>query len=336
MSAEHSSSLFDRRIIVVTGKGGTGKTTVSAALGLAAAQQGLSTLIVEVGAFEQIPTLITGQRENPVGYRGRVLRPRLRTMRIEPFAALAEYLGLQIGSQRLVERALRNRSLRQFLNGAPGWRELITLGKVWQLEQMQRSDGGPRYDLIILDAPATGHGLTFLDVPQVARAAVRSGPLARNAQRVEALIRDPERTHILPVSLAEELPVQETSELIERLRDKLKLQPDRIVVNAVAAPVPCSDPAELEKSLRSLSSPLPLRHLPQPGPLADAVAHLQARHHLNQGYLDQIADRTGLPLVVLPLLSQGVNGPSDLEILSAPWLERLRTAGAEPTGDCTE
>ena len=164
MTAEHSSFFLSRRIIIVTGKGGTGKTTVTAALGMAAAHQGLSTLLVEVGAFEQLPRLITGQREAPVGYAGRLLRPGIQAIRIEPFAALAEYLGMQIGSRMLVAQALRNRSLRQLLRGAPGWRELITLGKIWQLEQMQRSNGKPLYDLIVVDAPATGHGLTFLDL----------------------------------------------------------------------------------------------------------------------------------------------------------------------------
>jgi len=328
MTAESSSLFFSRRIIIVTGKGGTGKTTVTAALGWAAAHEGLSTLLVEVGAFEQLPRLITGQREAPVGYEGRLLRPGIQALRIEPFAALAEYLGMQLGSKRLVAQALRNRSLRQLLRGAPGWRELITLGKIWQLEQMQRPNGKPLYDLILVDAPATGHGLTFLDIPHVARSAVRSGPLARNARRVEELIQDPDRTQILPVSLAEELPAQETSELVERLRRDLGLDPDRVVVNAVAPPVPYPNPAELERSLRGLPKNLSLARLPQPDSLADAVAHVEARHHLNQTYLSEIASRTGLPLVVLPLLDQGVNGPADLEVLAPALSENSESQQA--------
>lgn len=329
MTAE-PSSFFTRRIIVVTGKGGTGKTTVSATLGLAAAHHGLSTLLVEVGAFEQLPRLITGRAEEPVGYRGRLLQPGIQAIRIEPFAALAEYLGLQIGSRRLVAQALRNRSLRQLLRGAPGWRELITLGKIWQLEQMEGPNGNPLYDLIIVDAPATGHGLTFLDIPHVARSAVQSGPLARNARRVEELIRDPKRTQILPVSLAEELPAQETGELVQRLRHDLGLVPDQVIVNAVAPPLPCPDPAELEQSLRRLQGDLPLTQLPQPESLADAVAHTSARHRLNQAYLIEIAERTGLPLVVLPLLDHGVNGPVELEALRPALIESGQGPGIVP------
>ena len=322
MAAEPSASLFKRRLLIVTGKGGTGKTTVAAALAQSAARQGLSTLSVEVGAFEQIPSLLTGRDEPAVGYTGRELQPGLRALRIEPFAALSEYLGLQIGSRRLVEQALKSRALRQLLSGAPGWRELITLGKTWQLEQMRKPDGRPLYDLIVVDAPATGHGLTFLDVPNVVQTAVRSGPLARNARRVEELIQDPERTQVLPVSLAEELPVQETTELVERLRGDLHLEFDRIVVNAITGPVPYPEPDLLERSLRDVSLPRPLSHLPEPSRIAEAIAHWRARSALNQRYAATLVRQTGLPILQLPLLEQGIEGPQDLELLGPALLDR--------------
>ncbi len=321
MAAEASASLLARRIVIVTGKGGTGKTTVSAALALAAAERGLSVLIAEVGLFEQVPALLLGHGAPPVGYEGRELRPRLRAMRIDPFSAVAEYLGLQIGSPRLVERTLRSRGLRQLMEGAPGWRELITLGKTWQLEQMRLADGRPRYDLIVMDAPATGHGLSFLDVPHVVRSAVRSGPLARNAERVETLMSDPDRTLVLPVSLAEELPAQETAELVERVRDDLGLWMDRVVVNAVAGPPPGDDPERLAGILRSLPSDVALGRLPPPGAIARAVDHLAARQRLNARYVDEIARRTGLPTLSLPVVAGGVTGPEALRRLAGPLLE---------------
>ena len=111
-----------------------------------------------------------------MGYKGRELRPGLTAMRIEPFAAMAEYLGLQLGlDASLVDVALRNKGLRQMLEGAPGWRELITLGKIWHLEQMEGADGGPLYDLIVVDAPATG---PWCDLPR--RAA--GGALGRSGR----------------------------------------------------------------------------------------------------------------------------------------------------------
>jgi anion-transporting ArsA/GET3 family ATPase len=331
MSAEATASLFDRRIVIVTGKGGTGKTTVSAALGLAAADRGLQVLIAEVGPFEQIPALLGGPDVELVGYAGRELRPGLHVMRIDPFAAVAEYIGMQIGSRRLVERALATRGLKQLLDGAPGWRELITLGKTWQLEQMRTATGAPRYDLIVMDAPATGHGLTFLDVPHVVRSAVRGGPLARNAEKVEALIRDPARTLVLPVSLAEELPTQETSELVARVREDLEMCMDRVVVNAVSPPPPVDDPDTLRDVLGDVATELALERLPSPPELARSVDHLTSRHRLNAHYVGEIASRTGLPSVPLPLIAGGVAGPEALRRLAEPLLVAPDRSG-RPTG----
>jgi len=337
MATEASAaSLLDRRIVVVTGKGGTGKTTVAAALALAAAEQGRRVLAAEVGPFEHLPALLTedsaGAAVEPVGYEGRTLRPGLHVMRLDPFAALAEYIGLQIGTTRLVERVLRNRALNQLLEGAPGWRELMILGKTWHMEQMRRSDGSPRYDLIVIDAPATGHGLTFLDVPHVARSAVKSGPLARNAERVESLMRDAERTLVLPVSLAEELPAQETAELVTRVREQLGMTVDRVVVNAVAEQPPGGDADALAGVLRALPPRLGLAHLPEPPVLAACVGHLAARHRLNARYLGEIESRTGLPTLRLPLIPTGVQDPGALRRLADPLLARPARVANEPAG----
>jgi hypothetical protein len=241
-------------------------------------------------------------------------------MRLDPFAALAEYIAMQVGSQRMVERLLRNRALKQLLDGAPGWRELVALGKTWHLEQLREPSGAPRYDLIVMDAPATGHGLTFLDVPHVARSAVRSGPLARKSEQVDALVRDPARTLVLPVSLAEELPAQETAELVARLRDDLGLPVDRVVVNAIAPPAPGEDPAGLSRLLDSLPETIGLERLPGPPTLARCVAHLDARHRLNAHYVEEIERRTGLPILRLPLLARGVPDAAALRSLIAPLL----------------
>ena len=225
-------SLLDRRLVVITGKGGTGKTTVAAALALAAAEAGRTVLAAEVGLDEHLPRLLDPDAA-PVGYAGRDLAPGLHAMRIDPYEALAEYLGLQLGLRGIVRRVLENRAFRQLMDASPGWRELITLGKIWHLEQMRDDRGRPRFDLIVVDAPATGHGLTFLDVPRVVGSAVRTGPLRRHASWVEGMIRDPERTALLPVALAEELPARETAELVARLRDEVGVAVDRVVVNAL-------------------------------------------------------------------------------------------------------
>lgn len=303
--------LLERRLVVVTGKGGTGKTTVAAALALAAAARGKRVLVAEVGLDEHLPALLDPDAA-PVGYAGRDLRPSLHAMRIDPYEALTEYLGLQIGLAGLVRRVLDNRAFRQLMDASPGWRELITLGKVWHLEQLRDDADAPRFDLIVVDAPATGHGLTFLDVPRVVGSAIRTGPLRRNAGLVEEMIRDPRQTLLLPVTLAEELPARETAELVTRLRDDVGVHVDRVVVNACAPdPFPPAVP-DLDARLARLPADLAIPGAPPPPVLAACASHLRARHLLNARWSAVVAETTRLPLVSLPRLRDGARGEAAL------------------------
>jgi anion-transporting ArsA/GET3 family ATPase len=249
-------------------------------------------------------------------------------MRIDPFDALTEYLALQIGVRPLVETVMRNQAFRKLRLASPGWRELITLGKIWHLEQMEEAPGQPRYDLIVVDAPATGHGVTFLDVPRVAISAVRAGALRQHTERVEALIEDPKRTVLLPVTLAEELPARETAELVERVRSDIGIAVDRVVVNGV---VPSPFPeglAHLDESLRRLPETTPLGALPPPSTLAACASYLRARHELNRGFVTEIARLTNLPIVLLPYLHRGIEGPSEIETLAGPLVGPPRVEAA--------
>jgi anion-transporting ArsA/GET3 family ATPase len=313
-------SLLDRRLVIVTGKGGTGKTSVAAALALAGARAGRRVLVAEVGRDEHASRLLA-PGAGLAGYAGREVRPGVTVMRIDPFEALGEYLGLQLKLRAAVDLVLRNKAFRQLMDAAPGWRELITLGKIWHLEQME-DRGRRRFDLIVVDAPATGHGLTFLDVPRVVVSAVQSGPLHRNAELVEEMIGDRERTVLLPVALAEELPARETTELVARVRRDLGIGVDRVVVNAlVGAPFP-RGLEDLDERLGRLPADAPLPGLPPAPVLAACAAHLRARHELNARYRDEIGRATGLPVVPLPYLPEGVRGPAQLERLAQALVER--------------
>lgn len=276
-------------------------------------------MVVEMGPKTQVPNLLNpGHAE--VGYEGAEILPGLHVMRADPFAALAEYLEIRIGMRPVVERLLEFEGFRQLMQAAPGWRELITLGKVWHLEQM-REAGAPRYDLLLVDAPATGHGVRFLDVPRVVASALRSGPLRANSLRVEALIADPARTLLLPVALAEELPVRETVELVERARDGLSIHVDRLVLNAVEpAPFP-TERNDLDERLASLPGDLQVQGLPPMATLSACARHLRRRHELNQHYATKLSHATGLPTIQLPYLAGGVRGPESLEKLLEPLAE---------------
>jgi anion-transporting ArsA/GET3 family ATPase len=315
-------SLLQRRLVIVTGKGGTGKTTVAAALAVAAAQRGLRVLVAEVGSDSQVPRLIDPNAP-AVGYEERAIAPRITAIRIDPYAALAEYLGLQIRVPGLVQRVVRNQAFHQLLQASPGWRELITLGKVWHLEQM-RDARAPRYDRIVVDAPATGHGVTLLDVPRVVVSTVRAGPLRHHTERVEALLADPQRTLLLPVSLAEELPCRETASLVERVRSGLSVHVDRVIVNGVHdAPFP-DTLADLPARLERLPESLAFEALPPPRALARCARYLHERHLLNRQYLGEIARSTRLPVVALPYLPDGVTGRDALSVLAAALVAEPR------------
>ncbi len=313
MAAEFARSLLSRRLVIVTGKGGTGKTTVSASLALAGAREGRRVLIVEVGRDEQVPRLFN-KNARPVGYAGRRIAPGITALRVDPLEALAEYLGIQIRVRSLVDLVLGNAAFRQLMSAAPGWRELITLGKVWQLEQMRDARGRFRFDLIIVDAPASGHSVTFLDAPRVVISAVRTGPLRRQAQDVEQMLTDPTRCAILPVALAEELPARETAELVERVATNVGVCVETIVVNDV---IPFPFPRGLEDLdgiLARLKDVTIVGRL-RTDVLAQCAAYMRARSELNHRYKAEIERTTNLPVTVLPHLPEGIRGVPDLETL---------------------
>ncbi len=310
------AALSKRRLLIVAGKGGTGRTTVAAALGLLTAGQGIDTVVIEVGETAFLPRLLSDDPAALEADGGRdpiPLAPHLFTLRIVPEVALIEYLELQLRVRRVVSAVVRNKGFRRMLDAAPGWRALITLGKLWYL-QSRMEDGGPRWPLLIVDGPATGHGVSFLSAPKVVLDTVRLGPLRRHTEGVQALLQDPQRTLVLPVALAEELPVSETLELCARMHE-LGMTVGPVIANAVE-----SGPQlpELESVLSALAGLAPAvdASLLDPELLRTCVEYRVRRASLQRGFLKQLEEGCGDSVVSLPYLVRAIEGPTSLDPLA--------------------
>src|SRR3954469_9085643 len=224
-------ALLDRRLVVVTGKGGTGKSTISAAVALAAARRGKKVLVCEVVAKERVADFFG---RPPSGTKIRELLPNLYSVHVRPREAMREYGVMILKYETIYKLAFENAAARYFLAAAPSLAEIVMLGKVWWHATQETERGRPRWDLVLLDAPATGHGLTFLTVPEVFLRLVSEGPLARDMRSMHSLLADPARCSVCIVTLPEEMPANEAIELDRALR-QLQFPAGPLFLNEVFA-----------------------------------------------------------------------------------------------------
>ncbi len=244
-------SLLEKRLIFVTGKGGVGKSTVAVALGLVAARRGQRTIVAELASQERVQRLFGHGGEH---FQESELAPGLFTISIDPQHAMDEYLKLKLGA--LGHALGSSRLFAVFAMATPGMRELLSIGKVWELAQRERrTTGAAAYDLVIVDAPATGHGVGLLRTPRTFADIARVGPIAHQAGTIAATIADRSVTGVVAAATPEEMPIAETLALKESLeRDGLGL--DLVVLNALY-PERFAD-AELEDLRAALGQhPLP-------------------------------------------------------------------------------
>ena len=218
--------LLDRKFLIVVGKGGVGKTTVSAALGLAAARRGKRTLICMTNVKERLSHMLDVP---PIGSDIVRVAPNLDVVNMDPKVALEEY-GLMILKVRALYKAVfENRVVRNFLRGTPGIEAWSMLGKAFF--HVSPPSGQPDYDLVVLDAPATGHGLEMLRVPRVIHDVAPPGLLRREADRALEMFRDPRQAGAVLVTLPEDMPANETIELHKALVSELQMSIGALVVN---------------------------------------------------------------------------------------------------------
>jgi anion-transporting ArsA/GET3 family ATPase len=301
------SGLLNRRLIFVTGKGGVGKSTVACALGLLGARRGLRTIVAELQSQERVQQAFAHQGDR---FEEVELAPGLFTISIDPQHAMEEYLEVKAGA--LGHALGASRLFHVFAMATPGMRELLSMGKVWELAQLQRrTRGSASYDLVIVDSPATGHGVGLLRTPKMFADIARVGPIAHQGRTIAGTIADREFTAVIAVSTPEEMPVNETLSLRDALvREQLDL--DAVIVNAL---YPSRfDPDQIARVERALQdSPSTLAR----GALRAALSE-HARGETQRSQLARL--RTGLSmdgrLLELPFVFAEQLGKPQLELLA--------------------
>jgi anion-transporting ArsA/GET3 family ATPase len=229
--------LLGRELLVVTGKGGVGKTAISAALGRALADAGRRVLVVEVDPRENVHQMLgvppSGGEILPAG-------PRLWVQNLKPRQVLDQIVREQVRIDFLVRKVLDSSGYEQFAAAAPGLKELAVLGHAFRLHR-GLVPGAPALDLVIVDAPATGHGITLLTAPKLVSDAIHQGPFGRMAGELAGWMADPGRCGVVVVTQAEEMPVEEALELVDTLADRFGRGPELLVVNGLYPPISAED-----------------------------------------------------------------------------------------------
>lgn len=224
------STLASRQLLVVTGKGGVGKSTLSASLGLALARTGRRVLLLELDPRESLYRLLGVDPSG--GEVVQVLR-NLHLQNLRPRSVLDAIVREQLGLELLWRRVLASPVYQHFAEGAPGLTELAVLGHVLRVVTGRAGTAAPAIDLVVLDAPATGHGLSLLTAPQLVAEVIHDGPFGHMGRQLAEFIADARRCGVIVVTQAEEMPVQEALELIAELRERTTRSPEIVLVNGV-------------------------------------------------------------------------------------------------------
>ncbi len=231
--------LASRQLVVVTGKGGVGKTVISGALATVLAGLGRRVLLVEVDPRENLHQVFDVP---PSG--GEIVRisPRLSLQNLQPKQVIEDLVRQHLRVELLTRRVTASPIFQHFIEGAPGLKELAVLSEAERVVRARGKGRSPRaqFDMVVLDAPATGHGVSLLAAPSLVAEVIVRGPIGAQARELANLVADPARTGIVVVTMAEEMPVQETLELRQALLERAAREPELLVINGLYPPFPAA------------------------------------------------------------------------------------------------
>lgn len=320
-TGESPHALLARQLHVVSGKGGVGKSAFACTLARRFERAGLRTLLLQINAADSHSRMLGLAH---VDHVVRQARPHLSVANLEPEASLHEYLVLKLKVKKLVDVLLHNHIARSFLRFVPSLAELNMLGKLWFHAEERDAAGRPRFDRIVVDAPATGHGLTFLAVARAVHATVPGGPMARETGAMSAMLEDTTRTALHIVTLPEEMPVNESLEMIAAVRAQRLAPLGFLVANRVPrALFQPGDAAQLAAAKAASSDPAHIAAL-------DVALTRAARDHHVASQLARLSEaEPGMAHLRLPRLSSPQLSPVEMDRLAAhlPDLSTPRQTG---------
>ncbi|MFC1850320.1 ArsA family ATPase [candidate division CSSED10-310 bacterium] len=305
---------MSKRLIINLGKGGVGKSVISAAMALVSARRGLRTLLVQLHAKDRISEYL---ETNPINENIRELQPNLFCVNIVPEAAMREYALIQVKLEVIYKVVFQNRVVKAFLNAVPALSDLVMIGKIEFHVQETLPSGEARFEVIIVDAPPTGHGLFFLSVPKVMADADQTGPIKTHALRIFELLQDPGRCAINLISLPEEMPVSEVIDASAYLEKELHIQPAMLLINRCS---PIEFKPEDEETLNQM---LRIDKKPRPADLVlQAFQEDISRTKQRMAHAQRLYETLALPMVSLPDLTSFRFSRAELEEL-AEHLEEI-------------
>jgi anion-transporting ArsA/GET3 family ATPase len=292
--------LLGRRLLFFTGKGGVGKSTVTAATALLAAERGQRVLVVEVDAKGNLPDLF---EQSPVGFEPREVYPGVSAMAMQTEQALKEYLKLNLRVPVLGRLGPLAGMLDFVATAAPGVKEVLTVGKIcWEVREAM--EGRADWDLVVVDAAATGHIIGQLDAPRAIQELVSVGMVKTQTAWMVDLLSDPGVTALNVVATPEEMPVNETIELVERAQAELQVPLGAVIVNRVLPELFTRADEETFEALRRPDPTALLTERAGTGATAvlEAARLAVSLRRTRAGHIGRLRERIDLPMLYLPYL----------------------------------